>query len=87
MAWIILSIILDAIFWVDLVLNFFSAYFNHEEKLVDKKKQIAYDYLRSWFIVDFISVAPFYIILNHGIYDFFKFVRVVRIGRIIKNFK
>lgn len=86
-SWLIVSIALDSIFMIDIVLNFFSAYFNDEEKLVYNKQQLSCNYLKTWFIIDIISAAPFYLIHEHGIFNFFKFLRVVRIGRIIKNFK
>ena len=87
LSWLLVAILLDVIFLFDIILNFFSAYFNNEEKLVDKKQQIACNYLRSWFLVDLLSVLPFHYIFQIGIFDFFKFLRVLRIGRIIKNLK
>ena len=40
LSWLLVAILLDVIF-LFIILNFFSAYFHSEEKLVDKKQQIA----------------------------------------------
>lgn len=48
----------DLSFTVDIVLNFFSAYY-FKEKLVVKKTHIAKRYLKGWFWIDVITTIPF----------------------------
>jgi hypothetical protein len=49
----------DIFFLVDIILNFFFAYYNSEYELIEDRKKIAYHYLGGWFIVDFLAVLPF----------------------------
>lgn len=39
-AWVVCDWVLDIIFMVDIVINFFSAYFDSEENLIAEKKVI-----------------------------------------------
>jgi len=57
--WSVFNITLDVIFTMDLFVNFNSAIHNEEFVLVDNYKGIAGNYLRGWFVVDFLSVFPF----------------------------
>lgn len=77
----------DAVFVVDLVLNFFTAYFDSDERLVDNPKSIAWGYLRSWFLVDLVSVAPVSLFTSKSVNDLFRIARVARINRTIETFK
>lgn len=50
---------MDVSFVLDIYLNFRTAYCDEEGKLVRDAKRIAFTYLKSWFLVDFISIFPF----------------------------
>lgn len=78
---------LDVIFLVDTVLNFVTAYFNSRESLVDNRKRIAGNYLRSWFAVDLISVLPLKVFFRHSVTQMAKLARVHRVDRLIRTFK
>lgn len=78
---------LDAVFFVDTVLNFVTAYFDRGESLVDKRKTIACNYLRSWFFVDLVSVLPLKVVIRHSITQMAKIARVHRVDRIIRTLK
>ena len=54
------DLIVEGFFWLDLVLNFIQSYKNPEtyENVVDLK-DIAKQYIRGWFFIDFVSVFPF----------------------------
>ena len=54
------DILLELIFLIDMVFNFFTPYINSDQKLVVDKKKIAYNYLNSWFFIDLICILPFY---------------------------
>jgi hyperpolarization activated cyclic nucleotide-gated potassium channel 1 len=49
---------IDCIFGIDLALNFFFAYYDQEDNVVDKRKKIAMDYLYGWFFIDLLTVLP-----------------------------
>jgi hypothetical protein len=49
----------DAIFAVDIILWFFTSYTDpYKQVEITNHKKIAINYLKSWFIVDFISTFP-----------------------------
>ena len=47
------------IFIFDLVLTFFSAYYETDEILITSHKVIAFKYLKSWFLIDLLACIPF----------------------------
>ncbi|CAD8200951.1 unnamed protein product [Paramecium pentaurelia] len=53
-----LTLIIQIIFWLDLIMNFFICHVNKQLDLIYNFKDIAYHYLSSWFIFDLISVLP-----------------------------
>ena len=52
------DLLIDAIFFVDIVLNFRTTYTTESGKLVVNPKRIAVTYLKTWFVVDCISFLP-----------------------------
>jgi ankyrin repeat protein/CRP-like cAMP-binding protein len=58
----IVEYFLTGIFGVDIVVNFFLAYFDTNEDIVFDRKLIAQHYLRFLFWIDFIGVFPFYLV-------------------------
>ncbi|HNJ66732.1 MAG TPA: ion transporter, partial [Turneriella sp.] len=58
------GIFLTCVFLIDMILNFRTAYYYRGE-IVDDPKQITRHYLRTWFIVDFVSLFPFDLITGH----------------------
>ena len=59
-----LEALFDLFFLVDIALTFFSAYYNSEDVLIERKSQIAWNYLKFWFILDLASAVPISLILN-----------------------
>ena len=56
----IINFFIDALFFSDLIKNFFLAYYTKdEEKLIKNNAKIVYNYLNGWFIIDFFSSIPF----------------------------
>ncbi|CDW86372.1 cation channel family protein [Stylonychia lemnae] len=83
--WLIINTIVDCIFLVDIVVNFYSAYMDKEYEMIDDRKVIVKSYLYSWFIVDLLSIIPFDQIFASASYN--RLARVVRIGKIYKIIK
>ena len=51
--------VVDGLFFVDIIINFFSAYEDPNTNLpVVKLRKIAANYISSWFILDLIAVMP-----------------------------
>jgi hypothetical protein len=55
---IILDLVIDLIFFIDIVMNFRTTYVTESGKLVVNQKDIALLYLKTWFVIDFISFIP-----------------------------
>jgi potassium voltage-gated channel Eag-related subfamily H protein 7 len=50
----------DLVFLIDLFKNFVTAYFDdYEQYWVGDHRKIAMNYLRGWFMIDFVSILPF----------------------------
>jgi hypothetical protein len=50
--------IVDAFFFLDIFINFDTAYFDREDFLIVDRKKIAKHYIVSWFAIDFASTMP-----------------------------
>jgi hypothetical protein len=58
--WLIINIVTDFSFFVDLILTFFCPYKDEKTlKKVTDRKLIALRYLKTWFFMDMISIFPF----------------------------
>lgn len=88
-AWVIINAFTDICFGVDLVLTFVTTYVNTETgKVVDDHRQIAKNYLLSWFIVDLISIFPIEPIISAlSKSPTLKINSLARIARINKLYK
>ena len=74
---------LDAFLWLDIIINFFSAYTDSEENLVKNHKKIVLTYLKTWFIVDLVSVLP----INQMTSGSFTYNKITRISRLPKLYR
>ena len=59
-AWTVADRIFDGMFAIDLILNFFSAFYDDEYVIQDSKNVIVLTYLKTWFIIDFVAIIPFW---------------------------
>lgn len=88
------------IFAIDMIMSFFSAYINSEDKLEKKLNKIALNYLEGWFLIDFISVFPINIIIDNSGYNsgtssrmynalsrFAKIPKLYRLFKLVKLFR
>ncbi|XP_041083021.1 potassium/sodium hyperpolarization-activated cyclic nucleotide-gated channel 1-like [Polyodon spathula] len=87
--WIVFNVVSDTFFLIDLVLNFRTGIVveDNTEIILDPQR-IKVKYLRSWFMVDFISSIPvdyiFLIVETRIDSDFYKTARALRIVRVTK---
>ena len=58
---------IDAVFIIDIFINFVSAYEDNSKIIIADFKEIARYYYKTWFIIDFVSVIPFDIIFIYAI--------------------
>uniref|UniRef100_A0A3Q3JDY3 Cyclic nucleotide-binding domain-containing protein n=1 Tax=Monopterus albus TaxID=43700 RepID=A0A3Q3JDY3_MONAL len=87
--WIVFNVVSDTFFLMDLVLNFRTGIVKEDNtEIILDPQQIKIKYLKSWFIVDFISSIPvdyiFLIVETRINSDFYKTARALRIVRFTK---
>ncbi len=70
------------LFGIDIVLNFLTGYME-EGKLVLDRKRIAKRYLKSWFLIDFLSFFPFHL-FGSVVYQYFGSTDILRTVRLFK---
>lgn len=58
LVWDVISVIVDLLFWMDLVICFFSSYYDSEGQIVSRFKCIAMAYLKGGFLLDFFACLP-----------------------------
>ena len=80
------EVLIDILLGIDIVLTFFSAYTDDEENLVKNHKKIIKKYLKSWFIIDIISVLPISYLFNpQGKYSgLTKISKLPKLYRLVK---
>jgi hypothetical protein len=57
--WFIVDIVIDILFFLDVCVNLFSAYYDNEGVLVTGRKKIFCHYLKTWMIPDLLACFPF----------------------------
>ena len=63
---IIFNQALDCFFLLDILVTFNSAIQDEYFNIIDKRNTIAKSYLRSWFIIDFVSIIPFNLLISNN---------------------
>ncbi|CDW89496.1 cation channel family protein [Stylonychia lemnae] len=97
LTWTLVESFIDFCFLIDIILNFFTAFYDEEFLLIEERKVnqnykyliilqlIARTYLSGWFIPDIISIVPFDQIFSSG--QFNRLARFARIGKLYKLVK
>ena len=57
--WKIVNNGIDAMFLLDMILCFLSAYYTDEFELIEDRGEIAKNYIMGWFIIDILAIFPF----------------------------
>lgn len=58
LSWVIIETGTDIIFALDMILNFFFAFYDNQDEVIDERKKIATAYLKGWFFIDFFTILP-----------------------------
>ena len=85
--WIIINYTIDICFLIDIIIIFNSAFYDNEFIVVEDRKIIAKEYLRSWFIIDLLAIIPFDLLISTQDQNYGDIARIVRLGRISKLIK
>ena len=79
---------IDLIFILEIMINFNTSYLNDEMKYETNRSAIAINYLRSWFLIDFVSVLPklmsIFLPSGSSSANSLKMVKILRITRVTK---
>ena len=87
------EIITTCIFFLDLFVNFNSAYYNNSGKLIISRRNIVIKYLKGWFFLDFIATFPFFLFTQikavyvTKIIKSSKLLKIINLARLIRMFK
>ena len=57
-SFIILETVASFFFALDILFNFCTAVYDSDYKLIEDRKEIAFLYIKSWFLLDLISIIP-----------------------------
>ena len=60
----VVDLLVDVLFWVDIFINFISAYEKYEGVYEYRLKKIARNYVLSYFALDFVATFPFNVVLS-----------------------
>lgn len=88
---IVVDVIVEAIFIVDILLNFRTSFVNRKGEVVSTSKSIALHYLKGWFILDLIAALPFDLLYSIQFSDLssnlhlLKLTRLLRLVRLLQN--
>jgi hypothetical protein len=83
--WIIIDSTVDSLFVADIVLCFFSAYYDKKDNLILDRRVISKNYIRGWFFLDVTAILPLYYILHSPKYN--QLVRLARLPKIYRLIK
>lgn len=59
-----LNYVIDLFFLLDIFINFNTAFYREDYEIETSHKNIAINYLRGWFLIDFLSIIPLDLILS-----------------------
>ncbi|XP_013793037.1 potassium voltage-gated channel subfamily H member 2-like, partial [Limulus polyphemus] len=60
---VIIDLLVDVMFIIDILINFRTTYVNTNEEVVSLPGRIAAHYLRGWFLIDVVAAIPFDLLL------------------------
>lgn len=88
--WTTIDFCIDILFFIDIFVNFFSAYYTKLGEKESRLRKIAWHYIKTWFFIDFVACIPFNLIE----YEIFgegdspnKYSTLVRLSRIPRLYK
>lgn len=85
----IFEVIVDFLFFVDILITFNSAYIGKDKQLVESRSEIAKSYVKGMFFLDLISIVPFYLLddSNSSGVRSNTFLRMIRITKVLRIFR
>jgi len=89
--WSILEVVVDVCFMVDIILNFCTGYM-HGTEFITSRRKIAKNYMKSWFLLDFVTSIPADIVVGavkirgnaRSVATLSKVLKIARVVRLLK---
>jgi len=86
--WYEFDLFFDIFFYLDILMNFLSSFYDTDNKLIFEFKKIFIEYITGWFVIDLIAVFPFDSIgSSGGEAKLFRLLRLPRLYRLTKIVK
>lgn len=82
--WDAFDIVTEILFLIDLILAFFTAYEQSDYVLNTVHKNMTKRYLKTWFLIDFLSTVPFYRLSNTSNSGVLQLLKTLRLGKLIR---
>ena len=79
----IVEIVIDSLFSIDIIISFFTGYYDDKFSVEPNMRKIALRYLKSWFLFDLIACFPFQLIIENSV-NYNSLVRVTRFKRLLR---
>lgn len=88
-AWINFDYFIDALFWIDLLVNMFTTYTNEHGEIERRRSAVMCKYIKSWFVVDFLACLPFESILSaiYGDVSAANSIRLIKLARVPRIYR
>ncbi|KAL5286114.1 KCNH4 family protein [Megaselia abdita] len=89
---LVYDMIVEALFFIDIILNFRTTFVSRKGEVVSDGKAIFYNYLKGWFVVDLLAALPFDFLNAQNIFDgeafhihLVKLTRLLRLARLLQK--
>lgn len=86
LSWNIFDYVIDFIFFIDIIFEFFTVSIDDNENMITDKKKIACKYQKFWFWIDFISVFPLELFTLRE-YNYQRLLRIIKLQKLYKILK
>ena len=87
--WLYIDVIIDSIFFIDILITSNLAYRDKERNYVYSRKKIMKNYAKGMLMFDILAIIPFNYLTNssHRVNTYFKILRLTRLIRLLKALK
>ncbi|XP_045129017.1 potassium voltage-gated channel subfamily H member 8-like isoform X3 [Portunus trituberculatus] len=88
---IVPDVVVEALFFVDIILNFRTTFVNKKGEVVLSPIRIATHYFKGWFVLDLLAAIPFDLLLAADVYSsatnihLLKLTRLLRLARLLQK--
>lgn len=90
-SWMVINMVVDSFFAIDIIVVFFSAFYDEDFYIIDDMKDIARFYLLGWFTLDVLAITPFDKLgstdTDNSSGNVSNMVRIAKLGRMQKLIK